>query len=81
MPPGTRAHSRTIGLQKKINEDGSIKFKARWVIRGNMLSDTYFKQDRNTYALVVSQTTSRILFAAAAHYGWRILQADVFRHS
>jgi hypothetical protein len=62
--------------KKKQNDDGSIRYKARWVIRGNLLSDSHFEQHHDTYAPVVSPTTSRILFAAAAHHSWTILQAD-----
>jgi hypothetical protein len=77
MPPGVRAIPGQWVYKKKQNDkDGPIRYKARWVIRGNQLSDSYFEHDHDSYAPVVSATTSRILFAAAAHYGWTILQAD-----
>ena len=77
MPPGIRAiPGQWVYKKKRKDEDGPVRYKARWVIRGNQLSDSYFEQDRDSYAPVVSATTSRILFAAAAHYGWTILQAD-----
>jgi len=68
MSSGSRAIPGQWVYKKKLNDDGSTKYKARWVVRGNLLSKEHFEFDRDTYALVVSPTTTRILFAAAAHY-------------
>ena len=76
MSSGSRAIPGQWVYKKKLNDDGSTKYKARWVVRGNLLSKENFEFDRDTYAPVVSPTTTRILFAAAAHYNWSILQAD-----
>ena len=62
-------------FRKKVKDDGTILFKSRWVVRGDMMRD-YSGDGYETYSPVVDATTTRILFAAAAHKGWTILQAD-----
>ncbi|KAJ9253689.1 hypothetical protein DTO212C5_9256 [Paecilomyces variotii] len=74
LPSGTRPIPGRWVYKKKEAPDGSTVYKARWVIRGNVLDDTTF--DMVTYAPVVSAATTNILFACAAHYGWVVLQAD-----
>ncbi|KAL1955685.1 hypothetical protein VTO42DRAFT_8230 [Malbranchea cinnamomea] len=55
-------------------DDDGILRKSRWVICGNRLNKS---SKDETYAPVVNPTTNRILFAAAAQFGWKIRQADV----
>jgi hypothetical protein len=49
-------------FKKKVLEDGNFRYKARWVIRGNQLSESHWEAHNDTYAPVVSAPTSRILF-------------------
>ena len=60
---------------KKTNVDGSIRYKARWVIRGNITNGHAALWGDSTAPVAMAQT-KLILFAAAAHYGWRVAQAD-----
>ena len=74
MPAGTRPIPGRWVFKKKLNPDNSIRYKARWVIRGNLLDKSSY--EGTTYAPVVDPTTSRILFAVSAQKGWYIIQAD-----
>jgi hypothetical protein len=60
---------------KKPTPEGSIRYKARWVIRRNIMNghESLFA---DSAAPVVMESTKMILFAAAAHHGWYIAQAD-----
>jgi hypothetical protein len=74
MPAETRAIPGRWVYKKKLNSDDSIRYKARWVIRGNLLDKSTF--EGTTYAPVVDPTTSRILLAVSAQKDWHIIQAD-----
>jgi hypothetical protein len=76
VPSHTRPIPGRWVYAKKLKDNGSIQYKARWVIRGNLLAPSHFEQDADTYSPVVTATISHILFTAAAHYSWHILQAD-----
>jgi len=64
----------------KMKDDGSLLYKARWVIRGDLIRRPRIQggdlDSEETYAPVVDPTTTKVLFAAAAFHGWTILQAD-----
>jgi hypothetical protein len=60
--------------RKKLKDDGSIHYKARWVVRGDLLRG--LSEDYETYSPVVDAATTKILFAVAAFHGWTIRQAD-----
>jgi hypothetical protein len=64
MPAGSRAIPGRWVFKKKLNPNNSIRYKARWVIRGNLLDKSVF--EGTTYALVVDPITSRILLAISA---------------
>jgi hypothetical protein len=74
MPAGSRAIPGRWVYKKKLNPDSSIPYKARWVVRDNLLDKSAF--DGATYAPVVDPITSRILLAISAQKGWHIIQAD-----
>lgn len=74
MPASSRAIPGRWIFKKKLNPDNSIRYKARWVIRGNLLDTSAF--EGTTYAPVVDPTTSRILLAISAQKDWHIIQAD-----
>lgn len=74
MPAGSRDIPGRWVYKKKPNPDDSIRYKARWVIRGNLLDKSAY--EGTTYAPVFDPTTSRILLAASAQKGWHIIQAD-----
>jgi hypothetical protein len=75
LPSGARPIPGRWVYDKRHKPDGSIRKKARWVIRGNLL-DLKDTEYGSAYAPVVDPTTTRILLAAAAYYGWTVLQAD-----
>jgi hypothetical protein len=74
MPAGSRAIPGRWVYKKKLNPDNSIRYKARWVIRGNLLNKSVY--EGTMYALVINPTTSRILLTIYALKGWHIIQAD-----
>ncbi|KAI9038199.1 uncharacterized protein KD926_011138 [Aspergillus affinis] len=74
MPAGTRAIPGRWVYKKKLNPDDSIRYKTRWVVRGNLLDKSTF--EGTTYAPVIDPITSRILLAVSAQKGWHIIQAD-----
>ena len=73
-PPRTmKAISSRWVYKKKINPDGSTRFKARLVVRG-------FEQPEDnspTYAPVAKIATYRVLLALSASRKWRNTQLDV----
>ncbi|KAF7174615.1 hypothetical protein CNMCM6106_009545 [Aspergillus hiratsukae] len=75
IPDGLRPIPGKWVFDKKLQTDGSIRYKARWVIRGN-ISNGHAHLFGDKSAPVVMASTKLILFAAAAHYGWFIAQAD-----
>jgi hypothetical protein len=58
-----------------VNSDGSTRFKARLVIKGNEQAEG--RDFDLTYAPVGKLTTLRYLLSLAAHHGWHIDHMDV----
>lgn len=59
-----RVHQAGFVYKEKLEPDGTIRFKVRWVVKGNtMKKDIDFKE---TYAPVARVTTIRIVLALAA---------------
>jgi hypothetical protein len=75
VPIGLRPIPGKWVFTKKMQPDGSIRYKARWVIRGN-ITNGHEALFNDVAAPVVTASTKLILFAAAAHYGWHVAQAD-----
>ncbi|KAI2671499.1 hypothetical protein CBS147339_9480 [Penicillium roqueforti] len=75
VPIGLRPIPGKWGFAKKQAVDGTTRYKARWVIRGN-ISNGHQSLWGETAAPFVMASTKLVLFAAAAHYGWHIAQAD-----
>jgi hypothetical protein len=75
VPHGLRPIPGKWVFAKKLQTDGSIRYKARWVIRGNITNGHEALWGESS-APVVMASTKLILFAAAAHYGWHVAQAD-----
>lgn len=78
LPPGMRAYPGrwVFNRKEELDSDDPKSYKARWVIRGNLVDKSQLQHDYCTYAPVVSSTTTRMLFALAAWNGWNIRQAD-----
>jgi hypothetical protein len=74
LPPGIKPIPGRWVFTVKLQDDGTYKYKARWVIRGNLMKGDPFYGE--TYAPVVYTQTTLILFAIATHFGWYIGQAD-----
>lgn len=79
LPPGTCAYPGrwVYDIKSELPPDNPKYYKARWVIRGNLLDKDELQYDYCTYAPVISSITTRLFFAIAAYYGWDIRQADV----
>ena len=61
--------------KKKINPDGSTRYKVRLVIRGfEQIAGTDFGE---TYAPVSKLSTFRLLLSIAAKFGWKVDHMDV----
>jgi hypothetical protein len=75
VPIGLRPIPGKWVFDKKLQNDGSTRYKARWVIRGN-ISNGHAHLFGDTSAPVAMASTKLILFAVAAHYGWFVAQAD-----
>ena len=74
-PAGTKVISSKWVYKKKINPDGTTRYKVRLVIRGfEQVEGTDFGE---TYAPVSKLTTFRMLMSLAACHGWAIDHMDV----
>jgi len=62
-------------FNKKIKPDSSIKYKARWVVKGYM--QVYGINYKETFASTAKPDTIRILLYIATYYNWSIEQWDV----
>ena len=72
---GTKIISSKWVYKKKINPNGTTRYKVRLVIRGfEQVEGTDFGE---TYAPVSKLTTFRMLMSIAAHHGWAIDYMDV----
>ena len=75
LPPGKKALSSKWVFKNKTNADGSIRHKARLVVRGfEQRQGIDFKE---TFAPVAKFPTVRIMLALATHFDWEIEQMDV----
>jgi len=61
--------------RRKINQDGSTRYKARLVIKGYEQKEGIDYDE--TYAPVSKMATFRLLLALAAQYGWDVEHMDV----
>jgi len=61
--------------KKKINPDGSTRYKARLVIKGYEQKEGIDYDE--TYAPVSKMTTFRLILALATQYGWDVDHMDV----
>jgi hypothetical protein len=75
VPAGLRPIPGKWVFDKKIQNDGSIRYRARWVIRGD-ISNGHAHLFGDKSAPVAMASTKLILFAAAAHYGRYVAQDD-----
>lgn len=77
-PTAAEIESKAISsrwvFRKKTNPDGSIRFKARLVVRG---FEQEVKEGEVTYAPVAKLGTYRMLLAASVSRNWRNEQLDV----
>ena len=74
-PAGMKAISSKWVYKKKINPDGTTRYKVRLVIRGfEQVEGTDYGE---TYAPVSKLTTFRMLMSLAACHGWTIDHMDV----
>ena len=75
VPAGTKVISSKWVYKKKINPDGTTRYKVWLVIRGfEQVEGTDFGE---TYAPVSKLTTFRMLISIAARHGWAIDHMDV----
>jgi hypothetical protein len=75
LPPGRRAIASKWVFKKKVNANGTIRYKARLVIKGcQQRAGIDFEE---TFAPVAMLKTVRVLLALAAFYDWEIHHVDV----
>src|SRR5882762_1916499 len=60
----------------KLKPNGEVRYKARWVVKGNIMNGHDLEHHKDPYAPVVNPTTTLALLSVATHHGWTILQAD-----
>ena len=75
LPPGRREISSKWVFKTKVNADGSLRYKARLVVRGFDQREGLDYQE--TFAPVAKFPTLRVLLALAAHFDWEIHYMDV----
>ena len=75
LPPGRAAISPKWVFKTKVNANGSLRYKARLVVRGFEQREGLDYQE--TFAPVAKFTTVQVLLALAAHFDWEIHQMDV----
>jgi len=75
LPPGKKALSSKWVFKNKTNADGTIRHKARLVVRGfEQREGIDFKE---TFAPVAKFPTVRIMLALATHFDWETEMMDV----
>lgn len=73
LPPSTKiTPGQWVYKKKELPDSNGYLAKARWVIRGNLLDKDYMER----YAPVITESTSKLLFALTAIHGWHIRQGD-----
>ena len=72
LPPGRDAISSKWVFKTKVNADGTLRHKARLVVRGFQQREGLDYQE--TFAPVAKFTTVRVLLALAAHFDWEVHQ-------
>ena len=75
LPPGRREILSKWVFKTKVNADGSLRYKARLVVRGFEQREGLDYQE--TFAPVAKFPTLRVLLALAAHLDWEIHHMDV----
>lgn len=75
LPLGRRAIASKWVFKKKVNHNGTIRHKARLVIKGCQQRAGIDYEE--TFAPVAMLKTIRILLALAAFYDWEVHHADV----
>ena len=75
LPPGRHEISSQRVFKTKVNANGSLRYKARLVVRGFEQREDLDYQE--TFTPVAKFPTSRVLLALAAHFDWEIHHMDV----
>lgn len=74
VPHDTNVISSHTILKFKVDDDGSLKLKARIAPHGN---EDSFKHDTRSYCAMCAPTVVRVLLSMATLSGWRVSTADV----
>jgi hypothetical protein len=53
---------------KKLKPSGEVRYKAGWVIKGNIMNGHDLEHHKDTYAPVVNPTTTLTLLSVATQY-------------
>lgn len=75
LPDGPKPIACRWVFKTKRNKDGTVKFKARLVVKGYLQRHGIDFDD--TYAPVARLTTLRVLLSLAATHGWLVTHMDV----
>ena len=75
MPIGLKPIPGKQVFTKKPTPNGLIWYKAQWVVQGNIIN-SYKSLFTDSTAPVVMESIKIILFTAAAHHRWHIMQAN-----
>ena len=75
LPPGRRGISSKWVFKTKVNADGSLRYKARLVVR--VFEQREGLDYQETFTPVAKFPTLGVLLALAAHFDWEIHHMDV----